>query len=126
VKRSGAYRSIVAFRCREHRITGVTCAIAGGATSDDYYDGLYRGDDAQAGTAAAATGEPVDWRPLSSRAQKRAENLQNVPISVTAITAQAIEDTHYRHLEALAGSVPDVQIGHSQTRRRRPSSAFAA
>lgn len=45
-------------------------------------------------------------------AQKRAENLQNVPISITAVTAQSIEQAHTVSLEALSGAIPDVQIGH--------------
>lgn len=45
-------------------------------------------------------------------AQKRSENLQDVPISVTAITAQSIEDSHVVNLQALSGAVPDVQINH--------------
>ncbi|KHK92655.1 TonB-dependent receptor [Novosphingobium malaysiense] len=45
-------------------------------------------------------------------AQKRAENLQDVPISVAAVSAQAVEDMHATTLQALQGAVPNVQIGN--------------
>jgi iron complex outermembrane recepter protein len=45
-------------------------------------------------------------------AQKREENQQNVPISISTITAKAIEDAHTVNLEALTGSIPNVQIGN--------------
>ena len=44
-------------------------------------------------------------------AQKRAENLQNVPISVAAITSAALEGAHAVNLQGLQGSVPNVEIG---------------
>lgn len=44
-------------------------------------------------------------------AQKRAENLQDVPISVAAITSATLESTHAADLQALQGSVPNVEIG---------------
>ncbi|MCW1383802.1 TonB-dependent receptor [Novosphingobium sp. KCTC 2891] len=43
-------------------------------------------------------------------AQKRSEKLQSVPISVTAVTGGAIEKLHGATIEALQGSVPNVQI----------------
>ena len=43
-------------------------------------------------------------------AQKRAENLQNVPISVTAVTGDALAATQATSLQALQGSIPNVQI----------------
>ncbi|MDR2857002.1 MAG: TonB-dependent receptor [Novosphingobium sp.] len=45
-------------------------------------------------------------------AQKRAENLQVVPISIAAIGAQAIEDQHATTIQGLQGSIPNVQIGN--------------
>ena len=44
-------------------------------------------------------------------AQKRSENLQKVPIAVTAITGKAIADTHALTLRELQGIVPGVQLG---------------
>ncbi|WP_380872137.1 TonB-dependent receptor [Sphingomonas sp. DBB INV C78] len=43
-------------------------------------------------------------------AQKRAENLQNVPISVTAVTGAAIENAKINDIQGLANSIPNVQI----------------
>ncbi|WP_228726947.1 TonB-dependent receptor [Novosphingobium aureum] len=43
-------------------------------------------------------------------AQKRAENMQNVPISVTAVTGDALAATQGTSLQALQGSIPNVQI----------------
>ena len=45
-------------------------------------------------------------------AQKREESLQDVPIAVTAFTAEEFEATHAVSLEGLQGSVPNVQIAH--------------
>ncbi len=44
-------------------------------------------------------------------AQKRSENLQKVPIAVTAISGKAIADTHALTLRELQGVVPGVQLG---------------
>ena len=44
-------------------------------------------------------------------AQKKAENLQEVPISVAAVTSEAVENLHAVSLQGLQGSVPNVEIG---------------
>ena len=49
---------------------------------------------------------------ITVTAQKRAENLQDVPISVAAVTGATIENQHVVNLEALTGVIPNVQIGH--------------
>lgn len=43
-------------------------------------------------------------------AQKRAENLQNVPIAVTAITADSLAVAGVSNIESLAASVPGITI----------------
>jgi iron complex outermembrane receptor protein len=43
-------------------------------------------------------------------AQKREENLQEVPISVSAITGQSIQTLHVHDLKDLTGTIPNVQI----------------
>ena len=43
-------------------------------------------------------------------AQKRQENLQTVPISVTAVTGDAIAEQQILNIHSLANSVPNVQI----------------
>jgi iron complex outermembrane receptor protein len=44
-------------------------------------------------------------------AQKKAEKLQDVPISVAAVGAAQIENTHAVNLQGLQGAVPNVEIG---------------
>lgn len=43
-------------------------------------------------------------------AQKRAENMQNVPISVSAVAGEQLANMQVTTLQALQGSVPNVQI----------------
>ncbi|WP_156680427.1 TonB-dependent receptor [Sphingomonas profundi] len=43
-------------------------------------------------------------------AQKRSENLQSVPISVTAVTGAAIRNQNITNVQGLANSIPNVQI----------------
>jgi iron complex outermembrane receptor protein len=44
-------------------------------------------------------------------AQKKAENLQTVPISLAAVTSETVENLHAVNLQALQGAVPNVEIG---------------
>lgn len=44
-------------------------------------------------------------------AQKKAENIQDVPISIVAVTANDVADLHAVSLEGLQGTVPNVSIG---------------
>jgi iron complex outermembrane receptor protein len=45
-------------------------------------------------------------------AQKRAENLQDVPISIAAVGGEKVADLHAVTLQGLQGSVPNVEIGN--------------
>lgn len=45
-------------------------------------------------------------------AQKKAENIQDVPISVIAVTGDTVDDAKIGNLEGLRGSAPNVEIGH--------------
>lgn len=45
-------------------------------------------------------------------AQKKAENLQSVPISVAALGGEAVADAHAITLQGLQGQVPNVEIGN--------------
>ncbi len=68
---------------------------------------------AMCGTAFAADSDQTETlETIIVTAQKKAENLQTVPIAITAVTAKSIEDSHTVNLEALTGAVPNVQIGH--------------
>jgi iron complex outermembrane recepter protein len=63
--------------------------------------------------SAVAAGESEDSGQLEEiivTAQKRSENLQKVPISVTAVTGAAIADAQINNIQGLANSIPNVQI----------------
>ncbi len=45
-------------------------------------------------------------------AQKRAENLQKVPISVTAVTGAAVSQLHAVTLQGLSGTIPNIQLNN--------------
>jgi iron complex outermembrane receptor protein len=69
-----------------------------------------------AGAARAAQAPPAAGSDVSAvqevviTAQKRSENLQEVPISVTALTAQTLQDKHVTNLLSLSGLAPALQI----------------
>lgn len=58
--------------------------------------------------AAADTSGQVEE--ILVTAQKREESLQKVPISVTAITGASLERSQVNNIQALANSIPNVQI----------------
>src|SRR5687767_7004196 len=61
--------------------------------------------------AATQTAEAqVGLQEIVVTAQKRAENLQTVPIAVTAVTGESLQDQQITSVSALANSVPNVQI----------------
>ena len=62
------------------------------------------------GAAAPAGAEVSAVQEVVITAQKRAENLQEVPISVTALTAQTLQDKHVTNLLSLSGLAPGLQI----------------
>lgn len=45
-------------------------------------------------------------------AQKKSENLQNVPISIAAVSGASIADAHASTLQGIQGAVPNVSIGN--------------
>ncbi|MFO1376904.1 MAG: TonB-dependent receptor [Steroidobacteraceae bacterium] len=57
-----------------------------------------------------AAGEPARLEEVIVTAQKRAENLQTVPISVSAVTGDAIATQQILNISSLANSIPNVQI----------------
>jgi iron complex outermembrane receptor protein len=59
--------------------------------------------------AAEDTGGIAD---IIVTAQKKAENLQDVPISVAAVSGEAVADLHAASLQGLQGVVPNVEIGN--------------
>jgi iron complex outermembrane receptor protein len=53
---------------------------------------------------------PVGIQEIVVTAQKKAENLQDVPISITAVGGEALASTQGISLQALQGQIPNVQI----------------
>ena len=62
-----------------------------------------------------ASDSDVGLEEIVVTAQKRAENLQDVPISVAAVSSQSVADLHATTLQGLQGSVPNVQINNYTT-----------
>ena len=63
-------------------------------------------------TALAADEEIVGLETIVVTAQKKAENLQEVPISVAAVTSNDLSDLAAARLDGLSGTVPNAQIGY--------------
>ncbi|HEY8593189.1 MAG TPA: TonB-dependent receptor [Sphingomicrobium sp.] len=53
---------------------------------------------------------PVDQQEIVVTATKRAENLQNVPAAITAITTKTLEDLHVNQFEDYARLVPSLSV----------------
>jgi iron complex outermembrane receptor protein len=65
------------------------------------------------GLGSAALAQPADSSVVEEvvvTSQKRAQNVQNVPIAVTAFTAQALEAKGIREVAQLSNSVPNVTL----------------
>jgi outer membrane receptor protein involved in Fe transport len=67
-------------------------------------------DKAQPVEAAEQSNDLGQLEDIIVTAQKRSENLQKVPISVTAITGAAIANSQINNIQGLANSIPNVQI----------------
>lgn len=61
-------------------------------------------------TLAAQSNEHDVLETITVTAQKRAENLQNIPLAVTALTAQELESSALRTTFDLAQAAPNVQF----------------
>ena len=66
---------------------------------------------AQAQEAQAGASAIEGIQDIVVTAQKRAQNLQDVPIAVSAVSAQTLGTMQVTTLQALQGSVPNAQIG---------------
>jgi iron complex outermembrane receptor protein len=66
------------------------------------------------GEAAPAADQPdgSSLEQIVVTAQKRAENLQSVPIAVTALSGELVDKLHANSLIDLTGQVPSIQIDH--------------
>lgn len=62
--------------------------------------------------AQEAQADQAGLQDIVVTAQKRAESQQTVPISITAVSAQALDNLQATSLQALQGAVPNVQINN--------------
>ncbi|MGR4866573.1 TonB-dependent receptor [Caulobacter sp. LARHSG274] len=68
-----------------------------------------------AGAQAQTTqnNEPAALEEVVVTAQKRSENVQNIPVAVTAVSAESLTKQGSANLQALQGSAPNVEINSS-------------
>ena len=72
------------------------------------------------GSAAIAQSAPSDQlEEVTVTAQRREENLQNVPISVTVFTAAAITEQNFQGVESYFAQTPNVSFTSQGTRDRK-------
>ncbi len=65
----------------------------------------------QAGSASAAqNGNPADTGEIVVTAQFRAQNIQDTPLAITAVTAETMEAKSQRNLAQVADSAPNVTL----------------
>jgi iron complex outermembrane receptor protein len=62
---------------------------------------------------SASKGDTVALEEVIVTAQKRSENVQTIPVAVTAVTAEALQRRGGSNLEAVQGSAPNVEINTS-------------
>lgn len=66
----------------------------------------------EAGTASGDPAETAGLAEIVVTAQKRVENLQDVPIAATAVSGEAVEKMQVVTIQGLSGKVPNVQISN--------------
>jgi len=66
---------------------------------------------AQTTAADESTGK-VELEEVVVTAEKRSENLESVPVAVSVVSSESLENLHAQTLESLYGSVPSVQFNH--------------
>jgi iron complex outermembrane receptor protein len=60
--------------------------------------------------APAADSDNVTLQEIVVTARKRAENLQETPVSITALTGEALTEKNFTSLADIAGSAPNLQF----------------
>ncbi|HLG87131.1 MAG TPA: TonB-dependent receptor [Alphaproteobacteria bacterium] len=90
------------FRPSRHRLVGVRLVLLAGV--------------ACLGSPALAQDQPAQGErsgqleEIVVTAQKKQQNMQVVPVAVTAISAQTLEDFHVENASNLSGLIPNVQV----------------
>ncbi len=69
---------------------------------------------AQSASAPSASGDTTQLGEVVVTARRRSENLQNVPVAVTAISADTIEERAISSLADLSGMVPNFKISNDR------------
>nr|WP_286670830.1 TonB-dependent receptor plug domain-containing protein [Dyella terrae] len=83
-------------------VVGLSCLVT-----------AYADDAPQSSTTSASTAKPSEAKQLEGikvTARKREETLQDVPIAVSAFTAQSLFNQNVQNLADLQGKVPSLQI----------------
>lgn len=93
--------SIKKFSCSASIIALGVCAIASGACAQE-----------SAGTAAEDAGGVVD---IVVTARKRTESAQNVPVAISAISAETVVTRDLTSLERIAAATPSLTVGRAAT-----------
>ena len=68
---------------------------------------------ADAGAGAAAAADPAQGAALDEiivTARKRDENIQNIPVAVTAVSAEKLDRFNLRSIEGIAASTPQLNV----------------
>ena len=88
---------------RTAAVFAVNCLLAGSAvlSAQAFAEGEQNGETSKGGLEE-----------IIVTAQKRAENLQDVPISVQAISGQVLAEQNFNSFDELAQVVPGVHIGN--------------
>jgi iron complex outermembrane receptor protein len=60
--------------------------------------------------ASAADGPPMALDEVVVTARKRDENIQNIPVAVTAVSAKKLDDYGLRDIESIARSTPQLSV----------------
>lgn len=70
------------------------------------------GADAAAASSAAGQGAPIELQEVVVTAEKRAQNLQKVPLSVIALTGAELQRAGVNSAQGLTGLVPGLEVGN--------------
>ena len=62
------------------------------------------------GAGAADVGQPTSLEEIVVTAQKRSENVQNVPIAITAFTAETLQSKGLNDIHSLSNLTPNVNL----------------
>jgi iron complex outermembrane receptor protein len=93
--------------------TGVSMLLGGGAA---------RADDASGG---GSQGDAIVLQEITVTATRRAEDINKVPLSITAYTTQQMDDQGMRQMDDLARLTPDLQFTHTSGAAGNNSSNIA-